>query len=865
MDLTPSRTILLAAHLASKSDISSLRSLVGLKPAILNPATTLDILLRFLPEAIPPQTYAQFVKDLVANDTLPPPADPNEVDISYVAEVSEPSAARTLEALGFPTRNNAKSDGDILTPWLHARARAIDREIGAVSLIDGLVSQFIETGPEVYGWYMGTVSVLCRLVYLGGVGGGEEGMDLDYGLEQFEGLPTQEGVKLLLSGVTEESVGNAFEMVVPYVAYRRRKAVSEGWPDPWGYVFDWLVEQGREKFGVLWRVVRDWEGPDEEDVRGEYWRSVLTGCYISTRTDEETVQQLQDVVHRVAGAVGVEIALVGIGEVDSLVDRFMTGRGSIRNIFSPSSDFEEDAGELVAPTPASLRLLELLVVSTRMFALFPMQLTVREVMRMRFTGSREDQLGLLKRGLMVENAKRGEPGYRDLREACRFLREDSGVLGRLGREDIEVEILRSMLAGAKFMAVTTTYLTPKTGRARREKPLLPMDTVEKVVIHSVLDFYDKSTNGNRNRGGMKNASNALAVIHPAHSDSLPLRRLAKLLAATHALSEYSLTLTPGVPLKPVQIRLYHDPPDLISRVLQSNTKAYLQLDSLVKIAADLVYGVSKSDAEPTPTEAALLKSRITGMCVEAALAEDDFETAFSYVMNKLVPNHKKMVDSNGKKSTWSTQDTAWQAALQAGRYRSPAMLAESIEGVATSKGIEQVQKRMELLSQALVICPAEAMMDVLGTWKRCEEELEGLLELEVQEERVHAGKLGAWASSLALPMGKQQTAGGGGEGLLSKGPMSLLSVASSAGSLAKSFGSSAFPLRGHGNKDAPGSREGSQRGSGEYERGGGWTVGEDGERVRKRDVLSGMVTSGLASGLGWVLGAKPEDMNQGQR
>jgi hypothetical protein len=29
------------------------------------------------------------------------------------------------------------------------------------------------------------------------------------------------------------------------------------------------------------------------------------------------------------------------------------------------------------------------------------------------------------------------------------------------------------------------------------------------------------------------------------------------------------------------------------------------------------------------------------------------------------------------------------------------------------------------------------------------------------------------------------------------------------------------------------------------------------ERVRKRDVVSNMVTGGLASGIGWVLGAQP--------
>ncbi|EPS41366.1 hypothetical protein H072_4737 [Dactylellina haptotyla CBS 200.50] len=888
-DLQPSRAILLAAHFTSKTDITSLRNLIALHPATFTQRTVLDILLNFLPETTPPSTYAPLVKDIIANRVLEPPSpDTPALDTSFIEPISEASALKTLESLGFPSQKNAEAGGkkeggggspqqgeSILFSWLRDRVYAIDRETGAIGLLESLVAQFIEVDPAVYAWYTGSVGVLKRLIYTCQTDA-EDRLIGGIGLEEFENLGAREGVRLLLgSSVSEERIGAGFEMAVPYVEYKRKQKGGE--VDIWGFVFDWITGHTKGRFGIVWRVVRDWEGPEDEAVKERYLRAIMGCCYMCLGTDEETVQQLQDVVYRVAEAVRVgDLAEVKVAEVDELVERFMSGRGSIWNIFSSTAHVaseameEETAGELVKPSAAALRLLDLLIASTRRFAMFPLQLTVREVMRMRFTGSREDQLGLLRRALSVEDRQRNEPAYQNLRSACEFLRAESKVLGKLSQEDIEVEFLKDMLSASKFMQVTATYVTPKgiTRSKRAAKPLLPPEMVEKVITHTVTDFYDKSTNGNRTRGGMKNASNTLAILYPNHSDSLPLRRLSKLLSATHALSEYSLTLTPGTPLKPVQIRLYPDPPELISRVLQSNHKAYLQLDSLVKIAADLVYGVSKphdgTDGEPAPAEAAALKSKITGMCVEAALAEDDFETAFSFVVNKLVPTHQKNKAVN--KTVMTTPDTAWQAALQAGRYRSPAMLAESMEGVATSKGIDQVQKRMELLSQALVICPAEAMMDVLRTWKQCEDELEMLLEQEIQEEKAHAGKLGDWARSLAIPSMKGAVGAGaaGQEGLLSKGPMSLLSVASTAGSLAKSLGSSAFPL-GRGTKTSgTESAEGSQRGSREYDR-DGWTVGEDGERVRKRDVLSGMVTSGLASGLGWMLGAKPEDMNAGQR
>ncbi|KAJ6258381.1 hypothetical protein Dda_6421 [Drechslerella dactyloides] len=877
--LSPARAVLLAVHVTSQSDVPALRRLVQLQRTVLRPRVVLDVLLRFLPESVAVEEYVQFVKDLVdgriggGGNGTGEAGDVGEggVDVGFVEGVSEVSARLTLEGIGVPEGWHSggistDSGEDILTPWVYARARAIDRETGALNLTDSLVAQFLETSPSIYAWYVGTVAVLRWLVftspaaqssyitpgsfstpssslYIPGAFGSSSYSSASYSpgnsitfsepaatgvsitLDEFEALPPRTAVRQLLDVAAggEQTLLEGLAVLSDYLRYR------DG-ADGWNHMFAWLLDHAVDDFGTVWRVVRDWEG--DEEIKKAYARCAVTACYVCRSTDEETVQQLQDVVHRVAGRQGVELANVDNSDVDALVERFLAAGGSMR-------DADGVEGEIIEPTAAALRLLGDMVLAVRMLALLPVRMTVREVVRMRFSGSREDQAGLLRRGL---GRPRNDAGYGEVRRACVWLRE-CGVLGRMSAEDVEGEILRDMLRGGKFGAATATYI--KT----RSLPL-PAPVVEKAVVNAVLDFYDRSTNGNRTRGGMKNASNALAVLYPSVSTALPLRRLAALISATHALSEYSLTLTPGKPVTPVQIRLYPDPPELISRVLQANPKAYLQLDSLVKVTADLVYGVSRDDSGEV--DVAGLKSRVTGMCVEAALAEDDFETAFSYVVNKLVPHHQKT--RAAKKSGGSLDaarsfgaDTAWQAALQAGRYRSPGMLGdEDGAGVDTHVAIERVQKRMELLSQALVICPAEAMGDVLRSWRGCEEELDELLAREAAEERVHAGKL-HWTSSLPIP---------GGE-ILSKGPMSLLGVASSAGSLARTLGSTAFPLHGGaGNTTREmADEEGSGRESGEWER------GENGERVRKRDVISGMVTSGLASGLGWVLGAKPANID----
>ncbi|KAK6497095.1 hypothetical protein TWF506_004574 [Arthrobotrys conoides] len=848
-ELSPSRALLLSLHFASQCNIVALRRLIITYPAVFRRDIVLEVILRFVPESTGVGVYAGLVKEVISEGVVLADGGGEEsgkIDGGFVKDVNEVSARKTLEGVGFPSGGF----GDGLMEFVRERARVIDKETGDLRLVRELVETIGGDDDTVREWGFGILGVVERLVFMAVEGGQSGGV---VGIEEFENLEGRGAVSLILDRMVRDGdVSDGMGLLAGYIRYKKSGKKF------WGYFYEWMT---RQEFGVLWRVVKEWNGP-VEDGEG-YFQMLMGRCYSSggPSSGGDIVGWMLDVVYKISGMVGVDLGYVRAEEVERFVERYLNSTGA-------GGGHEWDMGELVVPTAASLKLLEQLIVSVQMFGVFPLGLTVKEVMRMRFWGSRGDQLGLLKRGLSVNSGGKGrnDNWYKEVRGTCEYLGATSGVFGRLEAGEVEVEILRDMLAAGKFAAVTATYVTPKG------KSLLPNEVVEKAVIHAVGDFYDNATNGNRMRGGMKNASNALAILFPSHSNSIPLRRLSRLIEATHSLSEYSLTLTPGVPLKPVQIRLFPDPVELISRVLQSNSKAYLQLNSLVKIAQDLVYGVSKPHhdeemeerhgGEMTKEEVAAIKRRVVGMCVEAALAEDDFETAFSYVVNKLVPGYQNLRTASNATTLTTTSvfpgnntDTAWQAALQAGRYRSPTMLVESMEGVATAKGIEQVMKRMEVLSQALVICPGEAVMDVLRTWKNCEDELESLLELEIQEERQHAGKLGEWVGS-TIDMSKRAATGGG----LLKAPMSLLGAASSAGgNLVKGLGSTAFPLRSVSRQSEEG---GSQRGSGEFDRGGGWTIGEDGERVRKRDVISGMVTSGLASGLGWMLGAKAEDMNQ---
>lgn len=221
------------------------------------------------------------------------------------------------------------------------------------------------------------------------------------------------------------------------------------------------------------------------------------------------------------------------------------------------------------------------------------------------------------------------------------------------------------------------------------------------------------------------------------------------------------------------------------------------------------------------------------MCVEAALSESDFETAYSFAMSRLVSMASAIEDAEDVK------DVVWRTCFQAGRYRSPYAALVGDTAAHGGKALRVVEMRMELLAQALRVCPPHALTEVLAVWRKCEEELQvGLREDEEEEER-HAAM---WKTG----------GGGGGAGAGVVGsrrkedeaPMGLFAVARGA---AQALRGSAFPL-----SVGRGGEGGSEHGSDV-----GVSQAAEEQRTRKRDMVSGMVTHGLASGLGWVLGAQP--------
>lgn len=394
-----------------------------------------------------------------------------------------------------------------------------------------------------------------------------------------------------------------------------------------------------------------------------------------------------------------------------------------------------------------------------------------------------------------------------------------------------------------------------------------------------------------------NLYNSLNAFKSHFPESRSFKEIDALISATHALSFYSLTLQHGVPFQPVSIRVHHDPLSLLGKVLDQNPNAYTKLDDLISIGHNLVAANlaahSKQDethysSQPTTSPGDSPKNaerRIIYLAISSALSANDFGTAYSYILTRLTP--PSMTSNPPSPSNSSDHDDiSWRAAYNAGRHRST--VPETGNASSLPNQISHLSQRMELLSLALVLAPSpDPLPEILGVWRRCDEEMTVLRDREVEEAESWDTR-GDMESTSAVPGGFMpsdneldametererakrsrlrhagRTAGGHEEA-----PMGLFDVARGA---AQAISKNAFPLHSsaaattggrpstttaRSNGGQNNTRENEHISGGEWDDEFGFGDTEAG-RTRKRDVVSSMVTGGLASGIGWVLGAQP--------
>ncbi|KAK5236349.1 hypothetical protein LTR47_002300 [Exophiala xenobiotica] len=884
-ELTDAHILLLAAQLTSDGDLARLRELLDCRRGVLSQNIAYRLVLSFYPVDTPDQSsLIEFLKSFQTGDRQPTDAGGFKVDssISTISRHDALGRCRTLRIQTIPNHLPLEKDSEqasFIIEW----AKRLEALSGTLEPLTEFVEHFVEHDPDLRHWYETYVVPVLRLQY-------EFYPDAEdiIGVQELEKMTVEDGVSTLLQYAERRhdptDIARDLDYVVtPWVcgAQRAKRRRIDSLPaetkvdEPaWESVNNWLINESLNNFEVAAKTFAGWKGPSGVDtpadaVVSRYAQTGLAIIYACPAASRESLAMSREVLMKVATLIGLAAPdTTTIGPNVVLAKPFVK---ELEEIDLLSSSFSRKTNQFTRPTASSVQLLVGSLATSAALLELGLASSLGDVVRTSVFGSERRHKDELRRLLQqIPRLTRKEIDWRSVRRQLRWFRTWSqhseaetdnprpAYLGRLTAEYLETQTLDSFLTAGQYDAVKEVYLDTKP------QPL-PVSEVESRIVASIFEAYDNASNGNRDRGGMKRAYEILRAFRSRFPRSTALSDIDHLIRATHSLSFYQLTLQHGVPFRPVAIRVQKDPLTLLEKVLGQDLKAYTKLDDLLEIGRNLVRVHLPSretlarELDPVELRVSDAEHRITYHAIMAALAVNDFDTAYAYITTRLSSSPTETSSPN------LTDDVSWRAAYAAGKHRpsvSPKNLTSQIDSLA---------QRMELLSRALMLAPSgEALSGILATWRRYEEELEGLKAQAVDEERSFDAKADA-----ALPGGfgvedrdadvvetkramarRTWPTSRAGPSYEEEAPMGLFDVARGAATALRK--SAAFPLGSGALRDLK-IREAGTGSEGGLVDNTDSASSLEGGRTRKRDMVANMVTNNLVSGIGWVLGAPPRD------
>ncbi|KAK9492533.1 Sec39 domain-containing protein [Lipomyces doorenjongii] len=705
------RSILLATYLASASKTDELRKLFGSSAwnTAATPSQALNVLLKFVPQTAEPSSYLSLVFDIAYSrlddsDDSEGLADLLPDEIRLLDGDTATSVGDKLLSDGTASVDFYEGDPQLtIASWVFERIYSIDSSFGVLELIDAIVSADVsEPLPAaVLLWRDGVLRPL-QLFYVSYPNAVDKEL---YHLREYTSTNPQLIIEHFLQYTTTKTINRDVAMIItPYLHYIT--TISADRIKPWNNFYEWLVITAATNFQIIIELVKNWNGPDgDSSALINYVSTIIASCYQCSEVRSEYFEAM----HILQKRGSYVLNLADIIPVDDDDDRFIETQ--MVSYSDADSAFKFPECPLYQATQSNLYILDQLITSGAMISVY-VPTSLQSIAKLRFFATHQAQLQFLLsvvRGNSKEYAYRDDSNWRTLRSGSRWLKNKSYVLSKLSDADIENAFLSALLDFGRISLVREIYIDPI------QLPL-EMEDIETHVLHSFRQHYDGASNCNATRGSLKTASQVLHLIYPSMLKTDKLEKAELLLKATHELSKYSLTLVQGVPLAPLQIRINNNPEQIISQLLQSNEKAYLQVDEMISITKNLVIGLDTAlDALQG------IEFRVIRMCVYAALAADDFSVAYEYCMNKLW-SHANEINA-------FDQDLLWQVFFAAGRYVSPnAPSLSSSPGfqvtaqtqmmmLQLNNRIKYLRLQMELLSRALDICPERHMFEILNIWQ----------------------------------------------------------------------------------------------------------------------------------------------------
>lgn len=954
--LSPPKIVLLAVELATKADIDQLRHVAARHNSILRKDILLRVLLTYLPEALPSSKYVDFLEEIERGEYSE--SDYGDIDASAVEGLSDEEAAKKVRKLHLLQLSSPdtppEAAEDSTTQFLLRRAYKVDEEAGLLDSLPDLLAPFLDHSPCIRTLMVSTILPLLRRNFeyyptspiphsLYSFQHLPDRTAVGLLLDQTgEGAEDQGSIGRDLRGLvgpwlfnekrwTTRRDGNGTEDAMnDQTSTGTEQELCPGWAE----VLEWLTTKASKSWRVAVGAIDQWDGPEDVDLGGygamwlneqeqehlerTYARAALASAYLIPEASQEALSGAHSIITKIMGLLDQDPGSPLQNAASLLPPISATEVGNLltaKNATWLRNDLLQESNPLTSPTKSATRLLYALTLSAYLLTRNGVPCNVRRAGELALLQDERDQK--LEATKLIHNLSTNGPKSDDkywirARNDILWLRDWGsdeegttpgqqlkGVFGQLKREYLEVEILKALLANTRYSLARSLY------EDGPDKPL-PTKVLQDTIFAAAYNAFDNASNPNRTRGGLKKCDDIIKAFPKTIEKSLPAaRRIEALLKATHALSEFRIVLKQGEPFTPVLLRVHQDPIAIIGKILEQNPKSYTRVHDLVDLGANMVAAglTTKSSRGTTPqppnpeqerAERETAERRITAMCIDAALTEDDFETAYSYVTNRLSalcppqPSNSKYSSSSPAAITTAgptvADDYSWKAALQAGKYRRTARtLRPTHLGTASANPeIRHLEQRIDCLSVALRIAPAPTLTEILNAFRRAEEELVAALAAEAEQESAWderadqglaamPGGFGPAAAAPASSLGRNQHHPTGGAAArvrrdsvhqVEEKPMSLfdLSRASVASAQRNLTALSSLQRSGLGRLTGFASSGGGGGGGGQAPGAVSATSGSEDEsgeskRVRKRDQIREAAMGSLVSGVGWLIGA----------
>ncbi|OIW29932.1 secretory pathway Sec39 [Coniochaeta ligniaria NRRL 30616] len=950
--LSPPKIVLLAVELAAKADIDGLRHLAARHDTILRKDILLRILLTYLPEALPSSKYVGFLEEIERGEYSE--SDYGDIDSSAVEGLSDQEATKKVRKLHLLQLSSPdtppEAAEDSTTQFLLRRAYKVDEEAGLLDSLPDLLVPFLDHSPCVRTLMVSAILPLLRrnFEYY-------PASPIPHTLYSFQRLPDRTAVSLLLDQTGEgaedhTSIARDLRGLIGPWLYNEKRwttrtnesgiegassdhtsiVIEQELCPGWAEVLEWLTTKASKSWRVAVSAIEEWDGPDDVDLGGygamwlndqeqehlerTYARAALASAYLIPEASQEALSGAHSIVTKIMGLLDQDqgpplqsaaslLPPISAQEISHLL--------SAKNATWLRNDLLQESNPLTTPTKAATQLLYGLTLSAYLLTRNGVPCTVRRAGELALLQDERDQkseAAKLTHTLSSSGPKSDDKYWTKARKDILWLRDWGseegtssgqqlkGVFGQLKREYLEVEILKALLANTRYSLARSLY------EDSPDKPLSEK-VLQDTVFAAAYNAFDNASNPNRARGGLKKCDDIIKAFPKTIEKSLPAtKRIEALLKATHALSEFRIVLKQGEPFTPVLLRVHQDPIAIVGKILEQNPKSYTRVHDLVDLGANMVAAGlttrSSRGANPPPpnpeqerAERETAERRITAMCIDAALTEDDFETAYSYVTNRLsalspppAPSHSKSasptsIPTGAGPAAAAADDYSWKAALQAGKYRrTPRTLRPTHLGTASANPeIRHLEQRIDCLSTALRIAPAPTLTEILNAFRRAEEELVAALAAEAEQEsawdeRADQG-LGGGAAAI-MPGGFGGAAAAPPASAAAKTrrdsihqveekPMSLFDLSRASVASAQRNLTALSSLQRSGLGRLTGFASGGEAGGALSATSGSEDECGESKRVRKRDQLREAAMGSLVSGVGWLIGADNNAAAQG--